>query len=153
DLTARVLAVAACLVAAVVSAGCNQIFGITPTHLSDRHAYGCNCTCTGGAQPFTVKNDVCLPEALNPALNPALPSGFVPAATDLQNDCHKRVEQNLEGMARQCVANRIRCTCEAQGELIFDVGSCDTHCFGQDLAADCSNFDPTTGDVSATNLP
>src|SRR5262249_23058216 len=32
-------------------------------------------------------------------------------------------------------------------------GQCDTPCFGDDLKADCSNFDPQTGNVTATNVP
>jgi hypothetical protein len=146
-----VFAIALCIAAA--SAGCNQIFGINETTLSETRAYSCDCVCTGGGQSFDVNNNVCTPESLNPALNPNLPSDFVPGAADLQNDCHTRVERNLEQMSHQCVSPRIRCTCEAQANLNSSFGQCDTPCFGDDLKADCSNFDPQTGNVTATNVP
>ena len=107
---------------AALSAGCNQIFGITETTLAPRASYTCGCTCTGGGQSFDINSNVCLPEALNPALNPNLPPDFVPPATAVQDDCHVRVERNLEQMARQCFADRIRCSCEATADLNFSVG-------------------------------
>src|SRR5512144_266660 len=109
----RIVVPAAVLLAAVLATGCNQIFGIDETQLSPEHAYSCDCSCTGGGQVFTVDSNVCLPEALNPALNADLPDDFVPSAAALQDDCHVRVEQNLEQMARKCFADRIRCTCDA----------------------------------------
>jgi hypothetical protein len=138
---------------ATLSAGCNQIFGITETTLAPRDSYTCECACNGGGQSFSISSDVCLPEDLNPALNPSLPPDFVPSAAAVQDDCHVRVERNLEQMARQCFADRIRCSCQATADLNFSVGACFTHCFGEDLAADCSNFDPQTGNVTATNVP
>src|SRR5215813_8288792 len=153
DITRDLVMAAASLWSVALATGCNQIFGITETTLSPQHAYTCGCTCTGGGQSFDIKNGVCFPEDLNPAINPSLPADFVPPAAALQEDCHTRVERNLEQMARQCVADRIRCTCEATIDLPFSFGDCDTHCFGEDLKADCSNFDPQTGDVTATNVP
>jgi hypothetical protein len=153
DLVRGLLAPVGLLWIATLSAGCNQIFGITETTLAPRDSYTCGCTCTGGGQSFSINSNVCLPEALNPALNPNLPPDFVPPATAVQDDCHVRVERNLEQMARQCFSNRIRCSCEATADLNFSVGACFTNCFGEDLAADCSNFDPQTGDVTATNVP
>ena len=99
---------------ATLSAGCNQIFGLDETTLAPPDAYTCECTCNGGGQSFDLSSNVCLPEELNPAINPSLPPDFVPAATAVQADCHTRVEQNLEQMARQCVADRIRCTCQTR---------------------------------------
>src|SRR5262249_24675569 len=97
DITRRVSVPAAWLwLAALLRAGCNQIFGINETTLSERRAYGCECTCSGGGQTFNVDSNVCIPEALNPALNPSLPADFEPPAADLQSDCHTRVERNLE---------------------------------------------------------
>jgi len=153
DLARGVLAPVALLWIATLSTGCNQIFGITPTELAPPDAYTCDCTCNGGGQSFDLSSNVCLPDDLNPAINPNLPPDFVPAATDVQADCHVRVEQNLEQMARQCFADRIRCTCQAHADLLRAVGDCLTHCFGEDLAADCSNFDPQNGHVTATNVP
>ena len=88
-----------------------------PDHLAPPDAYTCDCTCNGGGQSFDFSSNVCLPDDLNPAINPNLPPDFVPAATDVQADCHVRVEQNLEQMARQCFADRIRCTCQAHADL------------------------------------
>src|SRR5262245_21535814 len=129
---------------AVLGGGCNQIFGIDETSLAPPRSYACECSCTGGGQTFDVNNEVCLPEALNPGINPDLPSDFQPSADQLQGDCHIRVERNLEQMSRQCVADRIRCTCEARAGLDLSV-ACDFPCKGEDLAADCSNFDPRNG--------
>ena len=108
DLARGLLVPVGLLWIAVLNAGCNEIFGLTPTTLAPPDAYTCGCTCNGGGQSFELNTNVCLPENLNVALNPNLPPDFVPAAADVQADCHTRVEQNLEQMARQCVADRIR---------------------------------------------
>jgi hypothetical protein len=152
DLARALLVPVGLLCIAVLNVGCNEIFGLTPTTLAPPDAYTCGCTCNGGGQSFALDTSVCLPENLNVALNPNLPPDFVPAATDVQADCHTRVEQNLEQMARQCVADRIRCTCQAHADLLRSV-ACFDPCFGEDLAADCSNFDPQAGHVTATNVP
>ena len=152
DLARGLLVPVGLLWIAVLNAGCNEIFGITPTSLAPPDAYTCGCTCNGGGQSFDLNTNVCLPENLNVALNPNLPPDFIPAAADVQADCHTRVEQNLEQMARQCVAARIRCTCQANADLLRSV-ACFDPCFGEDLAADCSNFDPQAGHVTATNVP
>ena len=73
---------------AALSAGCDRTFGITPTELAPPDAYTCDCTCNGGGQSFDLSSDVCLPEDLNPAINPNRPPDFVPAATAVQADCH-----------------------------------------------------------------
>jgi len=153
DLARGLLVPVGLLWIAALSAGCNSIFGITPTSLAPPDAYTCECTCNGGGQSFDLSSNVCLPDDLNPAINPSLPPDFVPAATAVQADCHTRVEQNLEQMARQCFADRIRCTCQAHADLLRAVGGCLNGCFGEDLAADCSNFDPQAGHVTATNVP
>ena len=133
--------------------GCAQLAGIEETTCSVRHAYACKCACTGGGESFSLNNDVCLPESLNPALNPDLPPDFVPTSEDLRQDCETRVESNLEQMARQCVADRIRCSCAGIAELTPSCNDCDSQCAGENLAADCSNFDPQAGVVTATNAP
>jgi len=153
DLARGILVPVMLLWIAALSAGCNEIFGLTPTELAPPDAYTCDCACNGGGQSFDLSSNVCLPDELNRAINPNLPPDFVPAATDVQADCHVRVEQNLEQMARQCFADRIRCTCQAHADLLRAVGDCLTHCFGEDLAADCSNLDPQNGHVTATNVP
>jgi len=140
-----------CVVA--LSAGCAQLAGIEETTCSVRHAYACKCACTGGGESFSLNNNVCLPESLNPALNPDLPPDFVPTSDDLRQDCETRVESNLEQMARQCVADRIQCSCAGIAELTPSCNDCDSQCAGEDLAADCSNFDPQAGEVTATNAP
>src|SRR5215813_7791776 len=144
---------AALLCIAALSAGCAQLAGIEETTCSVRHAYACKCACTGGGESFSLNNDVCLPKSLNPALNPDLPPDFVPTSEDLRQDCETRVESNLEQMARQCVADRIRCSCAGIAELTPSCNDCDAPCAGEDLAGDCSNFDPQAGDVTATNVP
>ena len=136
-----------------LGAGCAQLAGIEETTCSVRHAYACKCACTGGGESFSLNNDVCLPESLNPALNPDLPPDFVPTSDDLRQDCETRVESNLEQMARQCVADRIRCSCAGIAELTPSCNDCDSQCAGENLAADCSNFDPQAGVVTATNAP
>ncbi len=153
DISRSILVPAGLLWIATFSAGCNQVFGIEETELSPRRAYTCQCACTGGGQAFNVSPDVCIPEALNPALNPDLPPDFLPPANALQDDCHTRVERNLERMARQCVADRVRCSCDAIADLTDSFGDCDSPCSGEELATDCSNFDPATGAVTATNVP
>ncbi len=153
DIANYVPGLAVLLGIAVLGAGCNQVFGLDETTESPQRAYTCDCDCTGGGKSFDVHSAVCFPEDLNPALNPDLPSDFEPPAAALQDDCHTRVERNLEQMARQCVADRIRCSCEATVGLVDSFFDCDTHCFGNDLAADCSNFDPQNGNVTATNVP
>ena len=147
-----ILVSVALLSAAVFNLGCNQIFGLDETELAPQHAYTCECACSGGGQSFSLDNDVCLPTELNPGINPDLPEDFRASADALQNDCHIRVERNLERMARQCVADRIQCTCDALVDLNFSF-ACDSPCPGEDLAADCSNFHPQTGTVTATNVP
>ena len=62
-----------------LGAGCAQLAGIEETTCSVRHAYACKCACTGGGESFSLNNDVCLPESLNPALNPDLLHKFVKA--------------------------------------------------------------------------
>ena len=121
DLARSLLVPVGLLWIAVLNAGCNQIFGITPTTLAPPDAYTCGCTCNGGGRSFNLSTNVCLPEDLNAAINPSLPPDFVPTAADVQADCHTRVEQNLEQMARQCFADRIRCTCQAKADLIRSV--------------------------------
>jgi hypothetical protein len=151
---ARQVAVPAALLGIVaLSGGCAQLAGIEETTCSVRHAYACKCACTGGGETFSLNNDVCLPESLNPALDPDLPPDFVPTSEQLRQDCETRVESNLEQMARQCVADRIRCSCAGIAELTPSCNDCDSPCAGEDLAADCSNFDPAAGDVTATNAP
>src|SRR5262245_50298465 len=147
-----ILLPAVLLSAAALNIGCNQIFGLDETSLAPQRAYTCECSCSGGGQSFNLDSDVCLPPELNPALNPALPADFLPTADALHDDCHIRVERNLERMARQCVADRIQCTCDALVGLNFSI-ECDDPCPGEDLAADCSNFHPQTGAVTATNVP
>jgi hypothetical protein len=152
DTTRRICALAAFLCMAAAGAGCNQVFGLNETELSPRRAYSCECSCNGGGQTFDVNSNVCLPPELNPALNPDLPDDFQAPAADLQADCHIRVERNLERMAHQCVSNRVQCTCDAIADLDFSFGDCDAPCTGENLAADCSNFNPQAGNVTATNV-
>src|SRR5262245_37983206 len=144
---------AALLCIAALSTGCAQLAGIEETTCSVRHAYACKCACTGGGETFSLNNDVCLPASLNPALNPDLPPDFAPTPDDLRQDCETRVESNLEQMARQCVADRIRCSCAGIAELTPSCNDCDSPCAGEDLAADCSNFDPQVAPPTATNVP
>src|SRR5262249_5318934 len=138
---------------ATLTAGCAHLAGIEDATCSVRHVYACKCACTGGGQTFSLNNDVCLPESLNPALNPHLPPDFVPTSDDIRQDCETRVESNLEQMARQCVADRIRCSCAGIAEPTPSCNDCDSPCAGEDLAADCSNFDPQAGAFTATNVP
>jgi hypothetical protein len=49
DLARGVLASVGLLWIATLSAGCNQIFGITPTTLAPPDAYTCGCTCAAPA--------------------------------------------------------------------------------------------------------
>src|SRR5262249_72192 len=122
---------AALLCIAALSAGCAQLAGIEETTCSVRHAYACKCACTARAEPFSPNNDWCPPESLTPALNPDLPPAFVPTPDDLRQDCETRVESNLEQMARQCVADRIRCSCAGIAELSPSCNDCDSQCAGE----------------------
>jgi len=150
----RSVVVAAVMAAiAALSAGCAQVFGIEETTCSVRHAYACKCACTGGGQSFSLDNNVCLPANLNPALDPNLPPDFVPTPEQLRQDCETRVQDNLQQMAKQCVANRIQCSCAGIAELTPSCNDCDAPCAGEDLAADCSNFDPQVAPPTATNAP
>ncbi len=153
DTSRYVVVPAALLWLAALSSGCAQLAGIEETTCSVRHAYACKCACRGDGQSFSLDSNVCVPESLNPTLNPALPPDFVPSSDQLREDCETRVQSNLEDMAQQCVSNRITCSCAGIAELTTSCNACDSHCVGEDLAPDCSNFDPQAGDVTATNFP
>src|SRR5262249_6216659 len=126
--TSRSVVAAALLALAALGPGCAQLAGIEETSLGPKHAYACKCACTGGGESFSLNSNVCVPANLNPALNPDLPSDFVPSSEDLRQDCSTRVEGNLEQMARQCVADRIRCSCAGIAELRSSFSDCDKPC-------------------------
>jgi hypothetical protein len=74
---------AALLCIAALGAGCAQLAGIEETTCSVRHAYACKCACTGGGETFSLNNNVCLPESLNPVpprklLHASDPNGWCP---------------------------------------------------------------------------
>ena len=50
DLARGVLIPVGLLCIAALSAGCNQIFGLTPTELAPPDAYTCDCACNGSAR-------------------------------------------------------------------------------------------------------
>lgn len=138
-----------------VSSGCNQIFGLDETTLAPTgpgNAYTCECTCNGGGQNIIVKSSVCLPADLNPLLDPTLPPDFEPSPNDVKQDCENRVQRNVQQLARQCVARQLSCNCDASIVATFGA-ECNEPCIGEVLADDCSNFNPQTGDKTATNVP
>src|SRR5215831_16856786 len=151
--SSRYIAAGALLWAAAALSGCAQLAGIEETSLGPKHAYACKCACSAGGETFSLNSNVCVPPELNPALNPALPAGFVPSSDELRQDCSTRVEQNLAKMSRQCISPRIECSCAGIAELTSSFSDCDSPCTGEDLKADCSNFDPQHGEVTATNAP
>ena len=53
DLARALLVPLGLLWIATLSAGCNSIFGITPTTLATPDAYTCGCTCNGGGHRST----------------------------------------------------------------------------------------------------
>jgi hypothetical protein len=130
--------------------GCNQFFGLADVELApdEGNSYSCGCVCGIGNNQVVVERNVCLPDELNPILHPEVEV----TAAELIDDCTMRVENNLRQMARQCIARTINCSCEASADLRFAF-ACDKPCVGEDLASDCSNFDPATGNKTATNVP
>jgi hypothetical protein len=133
------------------ASGCNQFFGLGEVSLVPAYPgnyYSCGCVCGIGDNQVVIERDICLPEALNPVLHPDVEV----SASDLIDDCEIRVETNLRQMARQCIRSTINCNCEAAAQLRFAF-DCNDPCVGEDLASDCSNFDPATGSTTATNVP
>jgi hypothetical protein len=91
---------------------------------------------------------VCLGDDLNPDLNSKLGN---PSDTELEDDCGGRVQTTLTDLAAACSYAQT-CECHYQSGSIGYTQKCSTECQGQNLAADCSNFDPSHFLTGATNV-
>ena len=97
-----------------------------------------------------VSLSVCMPAHLNPNVDPNM--GLAVTDGGLIGDCFNRVSANLDAMASMC-GYAAGCTCSAPApDRFFDL-SCNETCVEDPLAPDCSNFDPETGNKTATNAP
>jgi hypothetical protein len=96
---------------------------------------------------IAVDLHVCVPDALNPNLG-----GATPAADDLAADCSNRVESTVHGLTLACGYPSV-CDCTATADTSRFAAVCNAGCAEVPLAADCSNFDPSAGVVTATNAP
>jgi hypothetical protein len=147
-----ILLAAVLLLMLLVNSGCNQILGLKPTKPFVANAYVCNCTCAVlKGNPILVSDGVYMPAFINQNT-----VGRAPTQFDLDNDCASRVQDNLTAIVQHCESAPMACTCKAQTlATAFIDGSCDFPCTGEDLAADCSNFNPFANPPvkTATNFP
>jgi hypothetical protein len=139
------------------SAGCNQVFGLNQTQLFSSNAYECVVTCTSSTNSFPPINEntaVCLPSDLDPNIN----TMNTVTQTQLDNDCLSRVTGNIFGAVQQCVSKKVPIKCKGSAfpiATMFYAPECDSPCTGEDLASDCSNFNPFSNppQKAATNIP
>jgi len=147
----RSLMVLAALLLAMPLVSCDQVLGLDPVTLTTVNAYICNCTCAvPQSKPFLVSDGVCMPKFIDQNIGGRAPTQF-----DLDNDCAGRVQDNLNAIVEHCESAPIACSCRAQAlATTFTDESCDLPCTGQDLAGDCSNFNPfaTPPVKTATNF-
>jgi hypothetical protein len=87
-----------------------------------------------------------------PDLNPNLPGGVEPTVTQLSDDCTGRVEGTLSGLSSAC-GYPSNCGCSIKAESQSFSQTCNNTCVADPVTADCSNFDPVNGKVTATNAP
>lgn len=97
---------------------------------------------------LTVNLSTCV----TPAFNPNLDGGVAPSVSDLANDCAARVQPTLSGLNGAC-GYPSACTCTVTPTSQRYAAACDSPCAETPLAAGCTNFDPESGDVTATNAP
>lgn len=153
----RWLAPCCALAIPLLAGGCDNLFGLQ--HIDPPapdvppgkpNVYTCSCSCKGGA--ITITRQTCLGADLNPALpGSTVDPSSTPSADQLQSDCADRVGANVEQLGKQCIANNFKCTCDASADLTY-AAECDTPCAAEDLASDCSNFDPANHVKTATNV-
>jgi hypothetical protein len=120
-----------------------------PDDEDDPNVYTCACTCDGPGQGqgqhLSIVLDVCMPADLNPNVDGA----SSPSDADLDYDCSGRVADNIQAMSRTCVNDNMDCACNAivggvPPERFFR-DECNGDCPSEELAADCSNWDPRNG--------
>ena len=93
-----------------------------------------------------------LPICVLPDLNPNLPGGVEPSDAQLIGDCTGRVQGTLSGLANAC-GYPSKCDCSLKPESRIFSATCDNTCVANPVDMDCSDFNPVTGDVTATNAP
>ncbi len=98
-----------------------------------------------------------LPVCLPAALNENVAGGMAPTDMDLTNDCTGRVQTTLNGLAKACNYPP-QCTCsvvanseEYSGTCNADTGSGPGVCTANPVDMNCTNFDPKSGNATATN--
>jgi hypothetical protein len=160
-----------------LSTGCDALFRLDDIHVvptpapippkrDNNNAYDCACDCKkGGTTVLTIVSTACMPTDLNPNLPPT--PGPTPTSDQLKTDCQTRVQNNVQQMTQKCVNSAAVCTCnpaaatfaEECNGTCTDAG-CDGTCPdtdgdgipGENLKADCSNFNPKTHMKTATNV-
>lgn len=76
--------------------------------------------------------------------------GTAPDDARLLQDCRSRVETTVGGLADACGYPPI-CTCAVTPDSRRYADKCDVPCAGEPVDAQCSNFDPVGGNVTATH--
>jgi hypothetical protein len=84
-----------------------------------------------------------------PEDNANLNGGVTPDDTRLEQDCAGRVATTVSGLASACGYPPL-CSCSATGMRRF-ADKCDLDCIADPVNPDCSDFDPSGGNVTATN--
>lgn len=102
-------------------------------------------------EPRSSQNiPVCLGADLNQDLNSSLTAA--PTPDQLEGDCNGRVQTTITGLATGCKYSN-HCECHYVSDTLAYKDTCSMACTQNDLASDCSNLDPTNGNVLATNAP
>ncbi len=138
------------LALALPLAGCDRLFDIDRLDEIDTldNGYTCACTCTypdGGVS--TLPLDVCMPPELNPNI-----VDETPTPEELAADCAGRVESQIEEMSDECFDGQdplCDCVTDPTPVTFLDPG-CDAGCPEVPIDATCSNWDPESGEGTAT---
>lgn len=96
--------------------------------------------------------DVSLQACMTPELNPNLGNDNAPTLDELRADCQDRIQETLTGLNGACGYPSL-CTCDVSAGTERFANNCNSTCSEVPLSADCSNFNPEGGTVTATNVP